>query len=42
MIVFDIKKATFDDLDELIIQKLKEKMEIVFNRSLKEFLVARG
>ena len=37
-----IQEATYDDLDETIIQKYKEKMEIVSDRSLNELLVARG
>ena len=37
-----IQEATYDDLDETIIQKYKEKMEIVSDRSLNELLIARG
>lgn len=37
-----IQEATYDDLDEAIIQKYKDKMEIVSDRSLNDLLVARG
>ena len=37
-----IPEATYDDLDENIIQKYRDKMEIASERSLKELLIARG